>query len=70
MNQEKKDRISELTAISRTRELTDTEAAEREALRREYLAEWRQGAKQTLDRTVILYPDGTKKKFDEQRDKK
>jgi uncharacterized protein YnzC (UPF0291/DUF896 family) len=66
LNQEKKDRISELTAIARTRELTADEAAEREILRREYLEEWKRGARQTLDSTVIIYPDGTKKKFGEQ----
>lgn len=37
MKQEKIDRISELTRISRERELTEDEKVEREALRREYI---------------------------------
>ena len=43
MVQEKMDRISELTRISRERELTEAEKTERQALREEYLAEWRRG---------------------------
>ena len=39
MIKEKMDRISELTRISRERELTEEEKIERQALREEYLAE-------------------------------
>ena len=59
MIQEKMDRISELTRISRERELTQEEKAERQALREEYLAEWRRGTIETLESLRIQNPDGT-----------
>ena len=63
MEQIKLDRISELTRISRTRALTAAEAAERAVLREEYLAEWRAGAKQTLDSVYIMDENGVKRKL-------
>ena len=45
------DRISELTAIARERELTAEEQAERKALREEYLADWRRGTLDVLKRS-------------------
>ena len=42
MEHEKIERISELTRLSRERELTHEELVEREALRREYLDGFRQ----------------------------
>ena len=60
MEQAKKDRISELTAISRTRELTPEEQTERQALRQEYLAEWRRGTIEALESTFFVAEDGTK----------
>ena len=59
MIQEKMVRISELTRISRERELTETEKTERQALREEYLAEWRRGTIETLESLRIENPDGT-----------
>ena len=59
MTQEKMDRISELTRISRERELTEEEKTERQALREEYLAEWRRGTLETLESLRIENPDGT-----------
>ncbi len=59
MIQEKMDRISELTRISRERELTQEEKVERQALREEYLAEWRRGTIETLESLRIENPDGT-----------
>ena len=59
MIKEKKDRISELTSISRERELTEAEQIERKALREEYLAEWRRGTIETLESLRIQNPDGT-----------
>ncbi len=56
-------RISELTAISRQRELTEAEQIERKALREEYLAEWKCSLKQTLDNTYVIGPDGMKRKL-------
>lgn len=57
------DRISELTAISRQRELTEEEKAERQALREEYLADWRRGALEVLENTYVVGPDGKKRKL-------
>ena len=45
------DRISELTALSRQRELTEEEKAERKALREEYLADWRRSTIDVLENT-------------------
>ena len=64
MEREKLDRISELTRISRVRELTEDEKTEREALRNEYRAAMRASLEGTLSRTVIQYPDGTRKKVE------
>ena len=41
MEQSKVDRINELGRIAKERELTEDEKAEREALRAEYIAEFR-----------------------------
>ena len=46
MEKEKMDRISELTRLSRERELTEDEKTERAALRAEYIQDWR---KSTID---------------------
>ena len=57
------DRISELPAISRQRELTEEEQAERKALREEYLADWRRGALDVLENTYVIGTDGKKRKL-------
>ena len=53
-------RINELTAISRQRELTEAEQAERQQLRQEYLKAFRAQMRQQLDSTVVEYPDGSR----------
>lgn len=63
MQQCKMDRISELTRLSRERALTDEEQAERAALRREYLDEWRRSTVSVLENTYIQTPDGRKHKL-------
>lgn len=63
MTQEKKDRISELTRISRERELTPEEQSERQALREEYLQSWRESVISTLDNTYLVDEDGNKRKL-------
>lgn len=63
MEKAKMDRISELTAISRQRELTEEEQAERKALREEYLADWRRGALDVLENTYVIGTDGKKRKL-------
>jgi uncharacterized protein YnzC (UPF0291/DUF896 family) len=59
MEKIKLDRLSELTAISRKRELTEAEKAEREQLRNEYRAGVVANLTAQLDNTVIMRPDGT-----------
>ena len=63
MIQEKLDRINELARLAKERELTEEESAERLALRKEYLAEWRQGIEQTLDNTYLDRGDGNLEKL-------
>ena len=63
MERSRLERISELTALSRERPLTPEEQSEREALRAEYLEEWRRSAAAVLDNTYILTPDGVKHKL-------
>ncbi len=63
MENSKLARINELAHIAKERELTADEIAERDALRKEYIAEWRQGAMQVLDNTYIQTPDGKKHKL-------
>ena len=57
------DRISELTALSRQRELTEEEKAERKALREEYLAGWRRSTIDVLENTYIVDENGNKRKL-------
>jgi len=59
MLQEKLDRINELARLKKERALTSEEAAEQDALRKEYIAEWRQGAIQVLESVRVQRPDGS-----------
>ena len=63
MEKTKLDRINELARLAKERELTPQELAERDTLRREYVAEWRRGAEQILESTYIQTPDGKKHKL-------
>ena len=63
MEQSKINRINELARTAKDRALTEEELAERDALRREYLAEWRRGAEQVLENTYLVTPDGKKTKL-------
>lgn len=63
MEQKKIDRISELTRISRERELTEDEQKERAALRREYIDSYKASLTGILDNTYIRNPDGSKQKL-------
>ena len=59
MEHEKIERISELTRLSRERELTHEELVEREALRREYLDGFRQNMQAVLESVRLTRPDGS-----------
>ena len=63
MEKTKLDRINELAAIAKLRELSEEETAERAVLRREYIEEWRRGTIELLDNTYIVTPDGKKHKL-------
>ena len=70
MERKKIDRINELAALAKLRTLTEEELAEREVLRREYIAEWREGARQVLENTWVQTPDGKKHKLTDLKKKK
>ena len=63
MENSKLQRINELARIKKERELTAEETAERDALRKEYLDEWRKGAIEVLENTDIQTPDGKQHKL-------
>jgi len=63
MEKEKIDRINELAHIAKIRELTEEEFAERDALRKEYIADWRKSTIEVLENTYIVTPDGKKQKL-------
>ena len=54
------ERINALTQISRERELTPEEQAERKALRENYIRAFRSQFRAQLDNTVVEYPDGSR----------
>ena len=56
-------RINELAHIAKERPLTEAELAERDILRKEYIAEWRESAISVLENTYIQTPDGKKHKL-------
>ena len=70
MENSKLNRINELAALAKERELTEEEKAERDALRKEYIAEWRRGAEQVLENTYVIGPDGVKRKLDKKPGRK
>ncbi len=63
MEQAKIDRINEFARRVKNGEtLTPEELAERDALRQEYIESYRRSLRNTLDNTVIQYPDGSRQK--------
>jgi len=69
MENEKLARINELARLAKERALSAAELAERDALRKEYISEWRRGAVQVLENTWIVGPDGTKRKLERKKSK-
>lgn len=61
MEKTKLDRINELARLAKLRTLTPEELEERDALRKEYIAEWRRGAIEVLENTYVVTPDGKKR---------
>ena len=70
MENSKLERINGLARLAKERALTAEELAERDALRREYIAEWRQGAIAVLENTYVVTPDGKKHKLQKKDGKK
>ncbi len=63
-------RINELANLSKERALTPEEKEEQKALREQYLKNFRAMMRQTLDNTVIHYPDNTKEYVRDRKKKK
>ena len=63
MENSKLNRINELAKLAKERALTAEELAERDVLRKEYIAEWRRGAEQVLENTWIVDEKGNKRKL-------
>ena len=59
MDKKQIDRINELARKKKTMGLTEEEAAEQAALRKQYIDEWRENTRAMLDGIVIQRPDGT-----------
>ncbi len=64
MLQEKISRINQLSRKAKTVGLTEEEKAEQQALRKEYIAEWKLGLQQTLDNTYVVDKEGNKRKLE------
>ena len=60
MEQTKIDRINELAHLAKERALSEEELSERDALRREYIEEFRRATIDVLEHTYIQTPDGKK----------
>ena len=56
-------RINALAHKAKTSGLTETELAERDALRQEYLADIRASMIDQLEHTTVIEPDGTRRKL-------
>lgn len=64
ITQEMLDRINELAKKAKSPEgLTSEETTERDALRKEYIAAWKQSLTAQLENTYIQYPDGSRRKL-------
>lgn len=63
MKKSKIERINELAKKAKEDKLTEEELAERDALRKEYIAAFKANLKASLDNTVIVDPDGTRRKL-------
>ena len=63
MTDEKLQRINALARLAKERPLSAEELAERDVLRKEYIAEWRRGAEQVLENTYIVDEKGNKRKL-------
>lgn len=58
------DRINELARKMKAEGLTEAEIQERDALRKQYIAEFRESLRGTLDRVYLEQEDGSYKKLE------
>lgn len=70
MEKEKLERINFLAKKAKTDGLTEEEKTEQAALRKEYITEFRAQFTGILSNTVIQYPDGSKERLDDRKQKK
>ena len=68
MKQTKIDRINELARLAKERALSAEELAERDALRKEYIAAWRESTIAVLENTWVQTPDGKKHRLQKKGD--
>ena len=61
MEKSKIDRLNQLAKKAKTDTLTSSELAERDALRKEYIAAFRSNLKATLDNTIIVDQQGNRR---------
>ena len=69
MTNDKIARINELAKLSKTRDLTAAEQAERTALRREYISSVVGNLREQLDNTYLVDEKGNKEKLRRRRDR-
>ena len=69
ITQQQIDRINELARKAKAEGLTPEETAERDELRRQYVAAVRENLRAQLDHTVIQEPDGTRHRIVPKKDK-
>lgn len=67
MEQSKLDRINELARLKKQRELSEAEKAEQDALRKEYIAEWRASTIALLENTYLVDEQGNKRPLGKKR---
>ena len=67
MTGEKLERINALARLAKERPLTPEELSERDALRKEYIAEWRRGAEQVLENTYLVDEKGNRRRLQKKK---
>lgn len=70
MEKEKIERINALARKKKNEGLTEEETREQEALRREYIAEFRASFGSVLENTVVQYPDGSRTSLEDMKKNK